>query len=202
MDPATDLLSAFDRGEIPLLIREANGRLLTAADLPRALLCGSFDPLHAAHRRLADVAAARLAVPVAFELCAVNADKPPLTAAELMRRLRQFDGLARVWVTRAATFAAKAEFFPGATFVVGADTAERMVAPRFYGDSRERMLAALATIREAGCRFIVAGRADAFGRFVAAEAVAVPDQFRDLFDPLPEADFRDDLSSTQLRARP
>src|SRR4051794_36384906 len=95
MDPATDLLSAFDRGEIPLLIREANGRLLTAADLPRALLCGSFDPLHAAHRRLADVAAARLAVPVAFELCAVNADKPPLTAAELMRRVGEVGGAGR-----------------------------------------------------------------------------------------------------------
>ncbi|HEY1380437.1 MAG TPA: hypothetical protein VGF55_26785 [Gemmataceae bacterium] len=199
MDP--DLLSAFDRGESPCLIREPSGRLLSAGERPRALLSGSFNPLHDGHRRLAEAAAARLGVPVAFELCAANAEKPPLGAAELMRRLRQFEMLAAVWVTRAATFAAKAELFPGAAFVVGADTAERVVAPRFYGGSSERMLSALAAIRAAGCRFVVAGRADASGRFVAAEAVGVPAQFRDLFDPLSEAEFRHDLSSTQLRTR-
>ncbi len=198
--PLPGLLAAFQRGEIPKLCQEPDGRLCSDAPLSPALLCGSFNPLHEAHRRLAEVAAARIGVPVAFELGTVNADKPPLSSAEVKLRLRQFESLAPVWLTRAPTFAAKAMLFPGTTFVVGVDTAERIVAPRFYGDSPQAMLDALAAIRAAGCRFIVAGRADAVGRFVAAEAVAVQEPFRDLFEPMPEAAFRHDLCSTQLRS--
>ena len=51
------------------------------------------------------------------------------------------------------TFAEKAQLFPGVVFVVGVDTAERIVQPRFYGDSEERMLQALEQIRQSGCRF-------------------------------------------------
>ena len=81
---------------------------------------------------------------IAFELGAVNADKPAFDAAEARRRLRQFVWLAPVWLTRLPTFAAKARQFPGCIFVVGADTAERIVQPRFYGGSEAAMAEALA----------------------------------------------------------
>jgi hypothetical protein len=138
---------------------------------------------------------------VAFELGAVNADKPRLSAAELRRRLRQFVWLAPVWVTRCPTFAEKAEHFPGAAFVVGADTAERIAAPRFYGGSENRMHDALACVRAADCRFLVAGRVDATGRFISAEELSVPEPYRDLFVAIPESEFRLDLSSTELRSK-
>jgi hypothetical protein len=52
----------------------------------------------------------------------------------------------------------KARIFPGCWFVVGADTAERIVDPRFYGGDRDSMLLALDAIRRKGCRFLVAPR--------------------------------------------
>ena len=74
---------------------------------PLALLPGSFHPLHRGHTVLAAVAAARLGVPVHFELSVTNADKPELPRDEVERRLAQFAGFAPVWLTRAATFEAE-----------------------------------------------------------------------------------------------
>jgi hypothetical protein len=199
MDP---LLAALVRGEISRLCQEPDGRLTVDAGLPSALLSGSFNPLHDGHRRLAEAAARRVGAPVAFELAVINADKPPLDGTDLTRRGSQFVGLAPVWLTNAPTFAAKARLFPGTIFVVGADTAERIIAVRFYANSTEYMRAAFTDIRTAGCRFLVAGRKNSAGRFVAAESLALPAEHRDLFDLLPEAAFRHDLSSSQLRCAP
>jgi hypothetical protein len=195
-----DLLTALQRGDIPLLCHDPHGRLHSQAPLPRALLCGSFNPLHDGHRQLAAFAAGRLGVPVDFEIGLINADKAPLSFDDLRRRLGQFVGVGPVWLTRAPTFAAKARLFAGVAFVVGADTAERVVAQRFYGDSADGMHRALADIRTAGCRFLVAGRTDASGRFVPADRLQIPDEYRDLFAFVSEADFRLDVSSTGLRA--
>src|SRR5215831_19303711 len=88
-------------------------------ELPQALLPGSFCPLHHGHTTLAAVAAARLGVPVHFELSVTNVDKPELPREEIERRVSQFAEVAPVWITRAATFEAKAALFPGVAFVVG-----------------------------------------------------------------------------------
>jgi hypothetical protein len=88
--------------------------------------------------------------------------------------------------------------FPGAVFVVGVDTAERIIAPRYYG-GEEPMQAALTEIGKQGCRFLVAGRHAADGRFVTLCDVPVPDAFRRLFSAIAADDFRLDISSTQLR---
>jgi hypothetical protein len=168
--------------------------------LPRAILPGSFNPLHHGHTALAAVAAARLGVPVAFELSIANVDKPDLSREEVLRRAGQFAGVGEVWVTRAATFAEKAELFPGAAFVVGFDTAVRLVDPSYYrGEtaSRDECLRRLQALR---CRVIVGGRLDGAGRFCLWEECSLDPAFRDLFVPLSEADFRADVSSTALRA--
>jgi len=49
-----------------------------------------------------------------------------------------------VELTRAPTFREKARVLPGCTFVIGADTARRLVDPRYYEGSQARMIAALA----------------------------------------------------------
>jgi hypothetical protein len=165
---------------------------------PRALLPGSFAPLHHGHLRLAAVAAARLGVSVAFELSVRNVDKPDLDPAETERRVAQFAGVGRVWVTRAATFADKADLFPGATFIVGYDTAVRLVDRRYYADDTGLRDAALARLAAAGCRVVVGGRLDTTGAFRTWDAAAAP--FPELFVALAEADFRADVSSTALRA--
>ena len=122
-----------------------------------ALLSGAFNPVHDGHRGLAAAAAAFLRLPVSYELPVVNADKSPLDAAEAHRRAAQFLGRAELWLTRAALYADKAALFPGAVFVVGADTAERVLQPRFYGGERQ-MTEAVTAIGAAGCRFLVAAR--------------------------------------------
>jgi hypothetical protein len=197
---APDALAALLTGATPAVCVEPDGRVREGAPRPALLLPGSFNPLHEGHCGLAAVAASQVGAAPAFELTVVNADKPPLAAEEVRRRLAPFAWRAPVWLTRAPTFAQKADLFPGAAFVVGADTAARIVQPRFYGDSAERMAEALGAFRARGCRFLVAGRADAQGRFVGLDRIEVPPAFRDLFTAIPEAAFRLDVSSTALRA--
>ena len=138
--------------------------------------------------------------PVAFELSVTNADKAPLRAVDVRRRLEQFDGLGTVELTRAPTFREKARVLPGVTFVVGVDTAERIVEPRYYDGTSAGVVAALSDIGGRGCRFLVAGRVDGRGRFVTLRDVAVPQPVAHLFDQIPEARFRCDVSSTGLRS--
>ena len=101
--------------------------------MPLAVLPGSFNPLHHGHTTLAATAAAKLGVDVVFELSVANVDKPELGRDEVERRLGQFAGVAPVWVTRAAAFEKKADIFPGAAFVLGWDTAVRLIDPKYYG---------------------------------------------------------------------
>lgn len=195
-----DLLDGLIQGEHAAVAILPDGRMSREA-APPVLLPGAFNPAHAGHWQLAATATRRTGLPVAFELSAVNVDKPPLSGDEVRRRLRQFAWTASVWVTRAPTFVEKARLFPGTVFVVGADTAERIVLPRYYGDSPERMHAALAEIRTHGCRFLVAGRCDHAGAFRCLERLTVNDNVRALFMEIPEAEFRFDASSTEIRAR-
>ena len=167
---------------------------------PRALLSGSFNPLHHGHIELAAVAARRLGVPVHFELSIANADKPELPHEEVERRVSQFANVGPVWLTRAATFTAKADLFPGVAFVLGWDTAVRVIDSKYYGGIDGRDLA-LRKLLERQCRFVVAGRVDASGRFRVWDGGDLAEEFAPLFVALTEADFRADVSSTQLRGK-
>jgi Cytidylyltransferase-like len=165
---------------------------------PLAVLPGSFNPLHHGHTTLARVAAARLGVEVHFELSITNADKPELPREEVERRVSQFAGIGPVWVTRAAAFEQKADLFPGAAFVLGWDTAIRVIDPKYYGGLQLRDTA-LAKLAERGCRLVVGGRLDALGAFRVWDGGDVAAEFAGLFLPLTEADFRVDVSSSELR---
>src|SRR5262249_56173664 len=123
-------------------------------------------------------------------------DRPPLSRDEIERRLRQFAGRV-VWLTRAPTFVEKARLFPGTVFGVGADTAARILSPRYCPEGD--LDAALAAIRAQGCRFLVAGRVDQAGRLLSLDDLSPPPAHRDLFEAIPADVFRMDVSSTQLR---
>jgi hypothetical protein len=165
---------------------------------PVALLSGSFNPLHRGHVELARAAGRHLGAEVHFELSVANADKPELPREEVERRVAQFAGVGPVWVTRAPTFIQKAELFPGAAFVLGWDTAVRVIDPKYYGSERGRDAALRATL-ERGCRLVVGGRVDASGAFRTWDGGGLGEEFAGLFVALGEVDFRVDVSSTQLR---
>lgn len=175
----------------------------------RLVLPGSFNPLHEGHLGMMDAAAATLGLDAeadgVFELAVVNADKGAMDAAEARRRAAQFSEKGRaVALTAAPIFSVKAELFPGAAFVVGYDTARRLVMPKYYGDgSLAAMLDAFGKLRQNGCRLVVAGRLDAAqGRFLTLDDVPnMPAELRDLFIGIDEEVFRNDISSTALRAR-
>jgi hypothetical protein len=196
-DPIDHLIA----GRLERLTVTPDGQLVSSAPAPRVVLPGSFNPVHAGHLLLAQVAEEMVQAPVVFEISVTNVDKPPLAADEVRRRLAQFAGRARVELTRAPTFLEKSRLFPGATFVVGADTAERLVAARYYGNDEGRMAAALQEMADRKCSFVVAIRADASGRVVSLADVAVPPRFASLFAPIPESRFRFDSSSSEIRAR-
>jgi nicotinamide mononucleotide (NMN) deamidase PncC len=193
-------LAAFLAGEGEVLCIEPDGKMNPAAPPPPLLLSGSFNPLHEGHTTLANVAASLFGAPVAFELSVQNADKPPLADEEVRARMAHFAWRAPVWLARAPTFTAKARLFPGTTFVVGADTAVRILDPRYYAGSESNRDAELAGFRSRGCRFLVAGRVDATGRFLGAEDLHIPVHLTDLFRGIPASHFRRDVSSTQIRS--
>jgi hypothetical protein len=192
-------LAGFLSGEIPAVCVEPDGRFRSDAPRPSLLLPGSFNPLHHGHTAMAETTAAAAGAAVAFEMTVLNADKPPLADEEVRRRLAQFSWRSPLWLTRQPTFPGKARLFPGASFIVGADTAARVVDPRFYGGDPSRRDSELADFRSRGCRFLVAGRADAAGRFLGIDDLDIPAAHRDLFAEFPARSFRVDVSSTGLR---
>lgn len=194
-----DLVAAVVNGQLSAVCVEPDGKVHATAAERCALLPGAFNPVHHGHWELAAVARRLTGLSVAFELSVTNVDKPTLALAEVRQRLDQFLWRSRVLVTRAPTFREKAALLPGAVFVVGADTALRIVQPRYYQDREDLMIAALEQIRGQGCRFLVAGREDAAGRFVSGADLAVPVAFQDLFAAIPECDFHVPVSSTALR---
>jgi nicotinamide mononucleotide (NMN) deamidase PncC len=197
---SVDAIDQLLAGELDRVTAQPDGQMMLSAPRPLVLLPGSFNPVHAGHVLLARVAEELRQQPLAFEISVTNVDKPPLASESVRRRLAQFAWKSPVELTRAPTFVEKSRLFPKATFVVGADTAERVVASKYYGDDEALMHGALEEIASSGGSFLVAARRDAAGRLRALSDVLLPPRYADLFSEIPEHRFRLDASSSEIRA--
>jgi hypothetical protein len=196
-DPIDRLLA----GELDRVTVQPDGQIILSAPQPLVLFPGSFNPMHEGHVLLARVAEELRQQPLAFEISVTNVDKPTLAGETVRDRLAQFAWKWPVELTRAPTFLEKSRLFPGTTFVVGADTAERLFGPKYYGNDELRMHMALEEIANSGSSFLVAVRIDAAGRVRALTDIPLPRRYADLFTEIPEHRFRLDTSSSEIRAR-
>ena len=198
---AVDTIDQLLAGEHDRVTVQPDGQMMLSAPQPVVLFPGSFNPMHEGHVLLARVAEELRQQPLAFEISVTNVDKPPLAGETVRRRLSQFAWKSPVELTRAPTFLEKSRLFPSTTFVIGADTAERLFAPKYYGDDELLMHVALEEIANSGSSFLVAVRIDAVGRIRALNDIPVPRRYADLFTEIPEHRFRFDISSSEIRAR-
>jgi hypothetical protein len=198
---SVDPIDRLVAGEVDRVTVQPDGQMMLSAPQPFVLFPGSFNPLHEGHVLLARVAEELKQQPLAFEISVTNVDKPPLPGETVRHRLAQFAWKSPVELTRAPTFVEKARLFPGTTFVVGVDTADRLFGPKYYGDDEGRMHDALDEIANSGGSFLVAVRIDAAGRVRTLNDIPVPRRYADLFTEIPEHRFRFDTSSSEIRAR-
>jgi hypothetical protein len=189
---------AFNDGHTNSVTFSPNGSTSGNAHHLGGVLPGSFNPLHDGHRQLVSVASRILGAPVIYELSVTNVDKPPLESVIIQERVNNFRDVGDLVITKAPVFYEKARVFPGCTFVIGWDTMIRLVDPKYYSDDYANMILALSQIRDAGCKFLVAGRISKT-EFHTLGEVDIPALFQNIFQEIPESEFRSDISSTEIR---
>jgi len=174
----------------------------------KVIFPGAFNPMHAGHREMMQVAQQLTGNPVALEISLENVDKPLLPASVAVARIAPLVD-DTVWITRAPTFVEKAELFPGSTFVTGVDTIGRIGQPRYYDDTGLSCQQAIEKIGERGCRFLVFGRvmnsqfqtgcSGEPAGFCSLEDLEIPVPLREICEAVSEQQFRQDIASRELR---
>lgn len=134
---------------------------------------GSFNPLHIGHLAIAQYVEERSKTGVIFEICNCPNDKNPVSAEDLAKRVKQFTMLSRfVAITENSSFLEKstdkavAQYlttidmqlcYPKAniTFLVGADTINRIDDIKYYCGSVREHVRAMSIFAARGVRFLV-----------------------------------------------
>lgn len=163
----------------------------------KVILSGSFDPCHRKHVEMAKIASKKYGVPVHFEISLTNVDKPPMDYISLEDRISSIkacynpDFMGDIFVTNTPLFAEKANVFPESTFIVGADTMERLFNPKYYR-SQDTTQSLYEHFKEKGIDFLVFSRKRA--------KIDVPSEVGSIITIVPENEYSDDgISSTQIR---
>ena len=158
------------------------------------ILSGSFNPLHEGHIELLKASSKEFKKNPLFEISIKNVDKSEINFNDLMDRINQFRSLGKLVVTNSAKFEEKSKIFKESIFVIGYDTALRLVDNKYYNDDFRK---SLKIIEKNNCSFLVSGR---FINKKYKKPNNINFEGYDyLFNILSEEKFRIDISSTELR---
>lgn len=196
-------------GEGPWFIRK-DGTLGDASEINSgeyALFPGNHAPHHFGHSETAKITRDVTGRDTVIELCGAGIEKPVRTKEEMQEMLFQFAGWHPVLIREdAPLFKEKIDACPGVKdFVVGYDTAKRILDPKYYKTSlfgkltggNGPLLKMLCEQKLRGVRYLVAGRENSQGNYLTVEDLKIPFGFKSLFKPLPTRNMR--ISSTKLR---
>lgn len=192
------LLEGDKRDTLDRYNRNPPDQAVLATNSPTLIFPGAFNPLHKGHTAMLRYAEKRSGEKASLEISIFNVDKPPLDYMEM--EMRQAG--SKEWpliFTNAPTFIEKCRLFPGTTFIVGSDTLIRIADKKYYDGNNDKCIDALNEINSLGNRFLVFGRQSS-GRFVTLSDLDIPALLAQLCTSVDESEFREDVSSTEIRA--
>lgn len=197
------IINGIYQNSIPFIYKDIDGMWSTESPKNLLILSGSFNPFHEGHLGMMKKGKDITKLLPVYEISVLNVDKPNLLLNDLVDRLDAFPDKSRVLITASSRFNEKSVLFPNSKFLIGYDTALRLLDSKYYSDfvdiNNNIVLNALEVIRENKCSFIVAGRIDKEGKFRSIDDLEIHHSYKQLFSEIPEKSFRLDISSTEIR---
>lgn len=146
------------RYEVVNSVLVADGKYIINPTLKNiVLLPGSFNPMHDGHISMLQNACTLNHTDGMFEMCVVNADKPPLSFNEIIARIATFNSKPVV-LTNAPLFADKNKLFPGVSYAIGVDTVIRLMNPKYTHGDRDLMFENILKMTFSNTKFYVGSR--------------------------------------------
>lgn len=160
----------------------------------KLVFSGSFDPCHKNHVFMANCASKKYNAPVHFEISLTNVDKPPIDFISLNQRLdslRKYKDeafMGGVYLTNAPLFLQKADLFPNSTFIIGADTFNRLFDAKYY-DGTVDTPTIVRHFKEKNVRFMVFRR--------KSVEMSINPEVLDFCEIIPVEEYEDDGTSSR-----